>query len=44
MHKILPKLVAQNHRFLLGNANQLCGSSRLQTNLVSDIHRVCGNY
>ena len=45
MHKILPELVTQNHRFLLGDARQLCGSSRLRSdNLVSDIQRVCGNY
>jgi hypothetical protein len=31
MHKILPKLVTQNHRFLLGDARQLCGSSRLRS-------------
>ena len=31
MHKILLELVTQNHRFLLGDARQLCGSSRLRS-------------
>ena len=27
MHKLFPKLVTQNHRFLVGDAKQLCGAS-----------------
>ena len=31
MHKILPELVTQHDRFLLGYVKQLCGSSRLRS-------------